>query len=123
MFVENHICYTFDLEIDFFTLKMTLKMTFKQQNNTINGFSSKKSHRKAVLHMLVVLSVTNHIFRLLDLEIAVLTLKMTFNHQNNIRNVIFSQNHIKHIYYTSCYLCLLKIIFVIPLSLKLTFSP
>ena len=121
MFVENHICYTFELEIDFFTLKMTLKMTFKQQNNTINGFSSKKSHRKAVLHMLVVLSVTNHIFCLLDIAIEVLTLKMTFNHQNNTRNVFFSQNYIKHTYYTSCYLCLLENIFLIPLTLELTF--
>ena len=100
---------------------MTLKMTFNHQNNIVNGFSSKKSHRKEVIHLFVVLSVTNHIFRLLDPEIEVLTLKMTFNHQNNTRNGLINQNHIKHKYYTSCYLCLLKIIFFIPLTLELTF--
>ena len=46
-----------------------------------------------------MLSVTNHFFLLLDLEIEVLTLKMTFNHQNNTKNGLFSQNHSKHIYY------------------------
>ena len=62
---------------------MTSKMTFNHQNNIINGFSSQKSHRKEVLHLFVVLSVTNHIFHLLDLEIKDLTSKMTFNHQIN----------------------------------------
>ena len=76
-----------------------------------------------LLNLSVVLSVTKHVFRLLDLEIEVLTLKMTFNHQNNTRNGLFGQNHIKHIYYTSCYLCLLKIIFFIPSTLELTFWP
>ena len=85
-FFLNNIFYTFDLGIDFLTLQMTLKMTFNHQNNTIKGFSSQKSHRKEVLHLCVVLSVTNHIFRLLDFENGVLTLKMTFNHQNNKRN-------------------------------------
>ena len=105
MFVENLMFYTLDLGIDFLTLKMTLKVTFNHQNNTINGFSSKKLHRKEVLHLFVVLSVTNHIFHLHDLEIAVLTLTMTFNHQNNTRNGLLNQNHITHKYYTSCYLC------------------
>ena len=85
----------------------------------------------ALLHLLVVLSVTKHIARLLDLEIKVLTLKMTFSHQNNTRNGILSQNHIKHKFYTSCYLCLLKIIFfytfdldllILKISLKMTFN-
>ena len=69
--------------------------------------------------MFVVSSVTNHIFRLLDLAIEVLTLKMTLI----IKTIpeLFSQNHIKHIYYTSCYLCLLKIIFCIPLAMELIF--
>ena len=123
VFVEKHIFHTFDLGIDILTLKMTLKMTLNHQNNTINGFSRQKSHRKEVLHMFVVLSVTNHIFRLLDLEIEVLTLKMTFKHQNNARNELLNQNHFKNKYYTSCYLCLLKIIFFIPLTLELTFWP
>ena len=96
MFVENHIFYTFDLGIDILTLNMTLKMTFNHQNNTINGFSNKKSQRKEVLHLFVALSVTNHIFRLLDLEIEVLTLQMTCNHQNNTRNGLLKLNHIKH---------------------------
>ena len=117
MFVENHIFYTFDLGIKFLPLKMTLKMTFNHQSNTINGFSRHKSHRKEVLHLFVVLSVTNHIFHLIDLEIEVLTLTMTFNHQNITRNGLLNQNHIKHKYYTSCYFCLLKIIFFIPLTL------
>ena len=86
VFVENHIFYTFDLGIDFLTLNMTLKITFNHQNNTINGFSNKNSHRKEVLHLFVVLYVIDHIFRLLDFEIEVLTLKITFNHQNNTRN-------------------------------------
>ena len=43
-----------DLGIDFLTLKMTLKMTFNHQNNTINGFSCKKLHRIEVLHFFVV---------------------------------------------------------------------
>ena len=86
MFVENHICYTFDLEIDFLTLKMTLKLTFNHLNITINEFSSQKSRRKEVLHLFVVLPVTNLIFRLLNLEIEVLTLKMTSDHQKNTRN-------------------------------------
>ena len=113
MFVENLMFYTFDLGIDFLTLKMTLnlKMTFHHRNNTITGFSSKKSHRKEVLHLFVVLYVTNPIFHSHDLEIEVLTLTMTINHQNNTRNGLLNQNHIKHKYYTSCYLCLLKIIF------------
>ena len=72
--------------------------------------------------MFVVLCVTNHVFRLLDLEIEVLTLKMTFNYPNNTRNGLVSQNHIEHIYYTFFYLCLLKIIFLIPLTLELTFD-
>ena len=61
--------------------------------------------------MFGLLSVTNNIFRLLDLEIEVLTLKMNFNHKKNTRNGLLNQNHIKHKYYTFCYLCLLKIIF------------
>ena len=84
--VENHIFYTCDLGIDFLTFKMTSKMTFNHLNNITNGFSRQKSHRKEVLHLFVVLSVTNHIFHLIDLEIEVLTLTMTFNHQNNTRN-------------------------------------
>ena len=81
--VENHIFYIIDLGFDILTLKMTSKMTFNHQNNIINGFSSQKSHRKDVLHLFVVLSVTNHILHLLDFEIKVLTSKMTFNHQIN----------------------------------------
>ena len=111
MFVENHFFYTFDLGIDFLTSKMTLKMTFNHKNNTINGCSNKKSHRKEVLHLFLELSVTNHSFRLLDLEMEVLTLKVIFNHQNITRNGLLNQNHIKHKYYTSCYLCLVKIIY------------
>ena len=84
-------------------------------------FSGKKSHRKEVLNLFAVLSVTNHAFCLLDLEIEVFTIKMTSNHQNNTRYGLFSQNHIKHIYYTFCSLCLLKIIFFISLTLELTF--
>ena len=80
VFVENQFFYTFDHGIDILTLKMTLKMTFNHQNNTINGFCNQKSHRKEVLHLFTVVYVTNHIFRLLDLEIEVLTLTMTFNH-------------------------------------------
>ena len=94
-------------------------MTFNHQNKTTNGFSSKKSHRKDVLHLLVELYVTNQIFRLLDLEIEVLTLKMTFNYQNNTRNGLLNQNHFKHRYYTSCYLCLLKIIFFYTFDLEI----
>ena len=92
-------------------------MTFNHQNNTISGFSSKKSHRKEVLHLFVVLSVTNHIFCLFDLEIEVLTFKITFNHQNGLVN----QNRIKQKYYTSCYLCLLKIIFLYTFDLGIEF--
>ena len=72
-------------------------------------------------------------FHLLDLEYEVLILKMTFNHQNNTINGLFSQNHIKHIYYTSCYLCLVKIIFfytfdlgidllILKMTLRMTFN-
>ena len=121
VFVKNHIFYTFDLGIDFLTSKLSLNMTFHHQNNTINGFSSQKAHRKEVLHLFVVLYATNHIFQLLDLEIDFLALKMTFDHQNKTRNGLINQKHIKHKYYTSCYLCLLKIILFIPLTLELTF--
>ena len=84
-------------------------------------FSGKKSHRKEEINLRAVLFVTNCVFHLLDLEIEVLTMKIISNHQSNTRYGLFSQNHIKHIYYTSCYLCLLKIIFFIPLTLELTF--
>ena len=117
MFVENHIFYTFDLGIHFLTVKMTLKMTLNHQNNTIDRFSRQKSHRKEVLHLFVVLSVRNHIFHILDLEIEVLTLTMTFNHQNNTR--MDYQIKIKHKYYTSCYLCLLKVIFCYTFDLRI----
>ena len=58
-------CYTFDLGIDF----LTLKMTFNHQNNTINVFSSQKSHRKELLHLLVVSSVQIIFFTYLTLKL------------------------------------------------------
>ena len=98
---------------------LTSRMTVNHLNNARSWFSSKKSHKKrGITPVRSVISVTNHVFRLLDLVIYVLT----FNKLNNTRNGLFSQYHIKHIYYTSSqYLCLLKIIFVISLTLELTF--
>ena len=82
------------------------------------GLPVKNHTEKEVLHLLLVLSITNHVFRLLDLEVEVLTSHMTFIYQIILEmDYPVEKNYILHLELAIC----VFLNFFITLTLELTF--